>query len=448
MQYATTQDHPALFMEMRLGKTLVVIRRMLRCTPRGQDGLRVLVVAPTSALGSWERELHAEGQTEIVWLTGTKQERGKRLARAMLYTAAPCVWCLINKEGHLALPGIANAPWDAVVLDESTFIKNPKARVTKFFLQNFRDVPHRWVLTGTPNPESDMELWPQLAFLDGQAFGCKSFWAFRSRWYHQPFYGYDWTPKIGTATMIKNTLARRTLVMRRADVGMDVPKVYERRELPLPRRLQRIYDTACDEMLLMVRGKEISRTRYALVRTTWLRQLVSGFVDKRLEWAGKLDELVELLTGELAQEQVVVWFNYNHEIEAALGRLRKAGVQAELMTGAVKPKARAKLEARFRVGDFRVFLLQQAVAQTGMDLAAADTAIYFSPPLGTMARRQTEDRILNVAKKGPLLILDLVVKDTVDEALLESLQAKVTRGKWTMERVYRIMRRQQDGKTA
>jgi hypothetical protein len=441
MRYCGGQAHPALFMQMRLGKTLVTTRMIERYCPRDpKAGLRALIVAPNSALGSWDKELTLDGWGEgICHLQGTRAKRVDLLAQRH-------PWKLINKEGHLALPELTRVPWDAVVIDESTCIKNPKAKITKFFLNHFRDVPHRWALTGTPNPQSDLEFWPQLAWLDGRAFGCRTYWEFRTRFFAQDPWGYEWSPNVGTPTMIKREVARRAFVLSRAEAGLDVPKVYETRTLTLPRKLRKTYDELEDTLILEYEGEEVGRTEYEPVKLQWLRQMCGGFIDKELVWRAKLDELVDLLTGELANDQIVVWFNYNHEGRYAEKLLRRHGIDAVWVEGKTKDRP-GKLTA-FQNGTVRVILLQVKIAEMGCDLSAADTAIYFSPPFGVLARSQSEDRILEVYKKGPLLIIDLLVEDSVDTALHESLTAKVAGSKWTLRRVMEIMKRQQVARKA
>lgn len=440
--YTYRATHPALFMEMRLGKTLVAIRRIQAYPQRG-DRARILVVAPSSALGGWSRELAAEGET-FAFLQGTRKQRLGVLHKRCKGSRQ---WYLINKEGHLSLPEIANVPWTAVVLDESVFIKNPRTRVTKFFLKHFRDVPHRWVLTGTPNPESDLEFWAQMAFLDdnGNAFGCRSFWDFRAQKFRPKFWQHQYYPKPGTASAIKRELSKRAFIMSRRDAGMDVRKVYERRTFNLPRKIRSAYQTLEREFLLEIDNKELKRTAYAPVKMCWLRQLCGGYAQKNLVWSGKFEELLTLARGELRNEQFVVWFNFNIELDTAYYVLRRKQVMANRIRGKEKVKDRRRIIEDFRSGRTRVLLLQQAVAQTGLDLSAADTAIYFSPPLGAMARQQTEDRIVDVTKSGPLLILDFLVEDSVDEAILEALEGKEARSESILRRVYQIMQKNREG---
>ncbi len=442
LPYAIEQDHPAIFWEMRLGKTLFAIRRILRYIAlHAHLGLRILIVAPNSALGSWEDELVLEEEFDFVYLQGTAKER-------LVLLKEGHKWNLINKEGFIALPEVAYTydqstqdwvDWDVVVADESLFIMNPKAKVTKFFLKNFRGAAHRWVLCGLPNPQSDLQLWCQLAFLDGKAFRSNSYWSFRARFFEQFFY--EWEPKVNTATMIKNTLAKRVSILSRADVNLDVEKVYERRMVELPARLVKAYEDLENNFILDYRNFS-KDTKYAPVKLQWMRQLCNGFLEKQMVWDGKIQMLLELLTTELANDQVIIWFSFRHEIDAVYQFLRGVNIAVRWVDGRIEPRQRRKMVADFSQGKFRVFLLQIAIAVTGMNLSAADTSIYFGPPFGVNLRSQSEDRILDVMKTGPLLIIDLLVKDTVDTALLTSLQHRAANQKWSLKYVKRLIDKQ------
>ena len=75
--YTMRVAHPALFMEMRLGKTLVAIRRVKTYA----DCSKILVVGPYSVLSGWEDDLMSDGELGIWRLTGTAEERRERGAR-------------------------------------------------------------------------------------------------------------------------------------------------------------------------------------------------------------------------------------------------------------------------------------------------------------------------------------------------------------------------------
>lgn len=422
LQYALRVGNPALFLEMRLGKTLVAIRRAKLVRPRQPDGLRALVAAPSSALGSWQRDLDDEGQ-RVVWLTGTRK---KRLAAL---NADEPGWHLINKEGWLALREIGDVPWDVVVVDESTFIKNPRAKVTKFFMDKFRDAQVRMILTGTPAPEGEDDYYCQFKFLNGRAFGCKDYWSFRSK-HMQPNFVGGWDMKWASSDWVRRQVGLMACVIKRKDVGYDEQRVYEERVFEMPKPVRKSYDLIEEKFKLTWDGKEDMKTKWTGAQWQWCRQLCGGFVEDDMVWSAKLDELLSLLKSELADEQVVVWCSYNNEVAAVEAALRKKKVPCASMTGDTKLSDRLAIRDAFQKGTHRVLVLQQAIAQTGMDLSASDTAVYYSTPVGGFARQQTEDRILSLKKveRGtPMLFIDFVVEGTVDRDVMTLLDDKSAR---------------------
>lgn len=473
LPYLRQTQHPALLMEMRLGKTLLVVRRLahLQSATFGSakadgapDGgcvklpclgaaavvkLNVreapefihgesspgphLVVAPNSALGAWLVELRAEGVPEgsIALLSGPRKRR-----LALLGEKRP--WNLINWEGHRALPEIGKWPWGAVVCDESTAIKSPTAQVTKFFLQNFRAVPHRFILTGTINPESDLDIWCQLAFLDGHAWGCRTYWAARARYFKPSITGYGLVPRRGAQSMIRRQLAARAFILRRKDCGADTPKVYQRRRLELPGKWRKVYDQIEEEFALPApengAAGPAKETKYAAARYHWLRQLCGGYLDGALVWPGKLHELAYLLANDLRGEPLVVWFYYNSELKGARDFFTARKYSVTTLYGTLPPKRRLAEEARWQRGETQLLFVQQAIAAKGANFSRADTCAYYSTPLGALARQQTEDRIVDINRKTTTLILDLVVPGTVDEDAVDLAQDKQLRGAWTLER--------------
>lgn len=451
--YSRRAKNPGVFLDMRLGKTLVTIRRLLTYEPRDKRrGLRVLVVAPNPALDAWRDELPAEG-IEYNLLSGPRSARLKKLE------ANDSRFYLINKEGWLAVPEIGGADrceackgrgkvpdgdtkrvcytcrgkgynqappvirWDAAILDESVFIKNARARVTKFFLNSFWFVPHRWALTGLPNPEGSLDYICQMLWLNHSFMGFDNYWAFRAKYYKPDPRGYGWVPKPGVNKMINEEVGRTCLIMRRKDVNLEVDKIRQTRTLELSPKARKTYDKAERDFILEGDGLETESTLWRTTQYIWLRRLAGGVIDGKPFWSGKLNELKYLLTTELAKDPVVVWFNFNDEINEALKVLGMAKVKAVSLTGNDSPDVRRRVVREFRAGNVRVLLLQSKIAQYGLNLGAADTAIYFSEPVALNDRRQTEERILELGKRS-LLLINLIVKDTVDEDVNRALRLK------------------------
>jgi len=412
----------ALFMEMRLGKTLVVIRRLSllkKC--------RTLIVAPGSAIGSWEEELEKEGITDVGVLLGDRKSRVVELSFGKR-------WNLINKEGFLALPEISSVPWDALVLDESTFIKNPRAKVTKFFIQHFRSTPIKYILTGTPNPEGDLDLVCQFLFLNGELGGIHNYWTFRDKMCRPGYRKWEYHVTRTGKSVISHAVKTSSIVVKRSSVGLDVPKVTEARTLTFPPVLAKAYKTLERDFVYELEGQETEWHIYNTTQYVQLRRMCDGLgADGSLVWDGKIKEIVDLMKGELRGQKVVIWFVFKWSLYYCYTALSKAGIPVVHMWGDLKRGDREENRRAFQDGDAQVLLSTCAVAETGTNLSVADTAIYYSEPPGLQTRQQTEDRILVAGSSVPLLYVCLTTKGGVDRDVHEALKYKAWRSDKTLK---------------
>jgi SNF2 family DNA or RNA helicase len=72
----------------------------------------------------------------------------------------------------------------------------------------------------------------------------------------------------------------------------------------------------------------------------------------------------------------------------------------------------------------RFFVANPQAGGTGLTLTAANTAIYFSNSFSLEERLQSEDRCHRIGTKEPVVYIDLVAADTVDERIAAALQSK------------------------
>lgn len=430
-----------LFVEMRLGKTLCTIRAL-----RARSAVRfVLVVAPYSALLGWREELERERLPYAI-VDGSRRKRQVQLDMVRDYVVKAGKWqlyVLTNREAHRSVGAeLSRISWDAIVLDESTFVKNPRAAVTKFW-RRFPRAPRqiRVCLTGTPSPESALDYFEQLYFVDPTILGYSSYYEFRARCFHPV--AFDWRMHKDKKVWLAARLAHATYQLKRTDVNLGGIKVYERRTCRLPAEFQRVYDVAEREFVLeAVDGDEIRRTRSAGVLYSWLRQIAGGLVKgTSLASRHKTRLLDELLSSELRGEQCVVWCQYVNELSAALEVCRNYG-SAELIYGDVKLAERDRRMKRFQSGALRYLVCQPQTITYGARLDAAQTMIYYSTTESALTRAQTEDRIVNVARIGSVLIIDLVTEDTVDESIQSSLKSKESASASMTRMINNIKRRQ------
>ena len=164
-------DHPVccLMLDMGLGKTEITLSALWELALDRFDIGKILVIAPKRvATDTWPKELqkweHLTGLTASM-VIGSQRQREDALARpAFLY--------IINRENVSWL--VQNHRWDfdTVVIDELSSFKSNQAQRFKA-MKKVRPLVNRVIgLTGTPAPNSLLDLWPQMYLLDmGQRLG-------------------------------------------------------------------------------------------------------------------------------------------------------------------------------------------------------------------------------------------------------------------------------------
>lgn len=427
---ARTRTRFPLFWEMRLGKTLLTIRWVETLQPPPE---KILVVAPLSVLEVWEKELKLEGvrQYQIALLLGSAEQRLLKLIEMQ-----NAKWFLVNYEGLLQRrrPGenrsrpiaseITKMPWHCVILDESTRIRNPRADITKVVQNELGSVPYRTILSGLPNPESALDFFEQMKFINGSFLDCDTYWSFRQRYFQQLYGRWEWVPLKGTISLIKEAVAPFSLTRKQARMG--AAKVFETRRVNLPSKMRKLYERAENEYAL-----GLQETLYAPVQRTWCLRIAGGVVynsedDEILATSHhKVDELISLLLGELKNQRIVVFFRFNAEINLVAEKLRKKKLEFVIINGSVSRSERIKRRAQIQYSNGTALILcQTRCVQFGLDFSFCPTAIYFSNWDDYEIRAQSEDRIIHPKKKEPSLYIDLVTRESVDEDILDALKDK------------------------
>jgi ATP-dependent DNA helicase len=74
--------------------------------------------------------------------------------------------------------------------------------------------------------------------------------------------------------------------------------------------------------------------------------------------------------------------------------------------------------------DYKIFLLSTRAGGQGINLASADTVILFDSDFNPQQDLQAQDRCHRIGQKRPVIVYRLATKDTVEESLLNSADAK------------------------
>jgi SNF2 family DNA or RNA helicase len=404
----------ALLWEMRVGKTTTLIQGLHTFGP-------VLIVCPKPVMAVWMEELRADGFAGESMAISSKEAREPWILPT--FTVA-------NYECVMRMPEDLLAQFQTVILDEAVRIKNPQAKIAKFFVENFRQAK-RIVASGNIAPESPLEYFTPMKFLYDEWMGCKNFWVFRNRYFTCDFKGWAWWPKsAGVRERIKNAVAESASILTRKQIGMANQKIYEKRVIPLPDRTRKLYNEMEQKFAVTLPSGAMIETMHVITQVNYLAQIAGGGTKDELISDHKTKELLSLLQGELANEKVVVWFRYNFELNRVADALLDAGIPCGFLFGGVDAYHRRETQKSFNEGRTRVLLVQVKVGLYGLNLSTSSTAIYYSLPLSGNERTQSEDRIEHRNKKEPLLYVDLVAEKTIDEDIRKALFGKHRDSRW------------------
>ncbi|HQD22560.1 MAG TPA: DEAD/DEAH box helicase, partial [Arachnia sp.] len=404
--------------EMGLGKTVQALALALSAKERGALRGPVLVVAPTSVIGTWSAEAAKFAPSlNTVAVTATAAKRGEPLATSI--DGADVVvtsYTLLRLESdeYRALD------WGAVLLDEAQFVKNHASKAYQAVRKLNAGV--KIALTGTPLENNLMDLWSLLSitapglFPDPKAFTT----AFR-----RPIEAGD-TEALGRLhRRIRPLILRRT----KAAVAAELP---EKQEQIVPVELspghRRLYDRHLARERQKVLGLlgDLGRNRITILRSlTLLRQLSLSpalIDDAHPAASAKIDTLVEML-GEVIAEghRALVFSQFTGFLGLIRERLTAEGIGYAYLDGRTRDRAGAI--AGFREGDAPVFLISLKAGGFGLTLTEADYVFILDPWWNPAAESQAIDRTHRIGQDKPVNVYRLVASDTIEEKVVE-LQAR------------------------
>ncbi len=407
--------------DMGLGKTVQTLAWLLHVAtdhagaalrrddaPEGAP-FRALVVCPKSVTHGWlaETARFAPG-LEIAPFNTDMCSAAAAVARA------PQVLVANYTQLRLHAAAFRTVAWDAVVLDEGQFIKNPGSQVA-VSARSLR-ARHRVVLTGTPIENRLSDLWSLFAFTQPGLLGDQA--GFR-RQYHEA----DPAALARLHRRVRHFLLRRTKAQAAPDLP---PRTEDEIIVGLEGGQRLLYDAELKRARAQLLGVEtksaLDAVRFhVLASLLRLRQICChpALVDPAHADlpSAKLEALLERVE-ELAEEghQVLVFSQFVGMLEIIRDRLVAAGIGHLMLTGATEN--RSGLVETFQTDKTRtVFLLSLKAAGFGLNLTAASYAILYDPWWNPAAEAQAIDRIHRIGQTRPVIAYRLLAEGTVEEKI-------------------------------
>jgi SNF2 family DNA or RNA helicase len=439
IDHILSHTHCGLFLDMGLGKTVSTLTAIDRLIYEELAVNKALVIAPKRVAESvWVQEAAKWSHLShlrISVVAGNERQRLAALAvKADIY--------MLGRDNVVWLCGVYGGsmlPFDALIVDESSSFKNAKSlrfKALKLVQPCFKIVV---LLTGTPAPNSLIDLWPQIYLLDrGERLG-KTITSFRDTFFtpdkRQGHIVYSYNILKGSEEAIHGAIGDICMSMKARDY-LDLPeRITNIIRIPMPEKVRKEYKAFEREKVLEIFTEDVPITAAsAAALSNKLLQYANGAVYDRDKVPHevhtlKIEALAEIMEQAQGQPVLVAW-TYRSDADRIEKHFKK-----------YKPK---RLEGDKDVlawnrGEYEMMLMHPASGGHGLNLqAGGHIIVWFGQIWSPELEQQLNTRLDRQGQPEPVIVNKLVLEGTMDEKVIASQNEKEANQNSLMEAVKHI----------
>lgn len=423
-----------IFVGMGIGKSAACLARLADLF-LSAEAVAALVVAPLRVANlTWPMEVKQWDQFRWMRVANLRTESGQR---AFLYGSAHIY--VINYEGLNTLVSLVerrggSIPYDVAIFDELTRAKNPSSKRINLYRRKVPRAARNWGLTGTPMPNSWIDLFAQVRLIDnGERLGA-NFLEFKKTYFYSTYVpwqqangmedGGKWKEKNQTASILEEKLSDITVTLKSSD-WLNIPDtVIEDVEIQFTPELHRRYVTLEEELVIELRKDKIINVASAAALVTKLLQFTSGHMYDDQKEAHPIHNLKFDALKKIAKRETQPLFVaciFQHE----QSRIREQFPHARFFADAKSIRDQEQLIKDWNVGKIQMLVAHPASAGHGLNLQHGSNIIVWVSL--TYSREQYEQMIARLARRGQeriVRVYRLMIPGTVDDAVAEALAFK------------------------
>lgn len=401
---------------------------------------RVLVVAPTSVVSVWPKEIAEVANFKVTCraLLGTKEQRIQMIDSLRAFPFKALKVAVINYESvwrEGIFEKLQEFDADLIIADESQRIKTHDAAQSKAMHTLGDQARYKLILSGTPVQNNAIDIFSQYRFLDASIFG-KNFYQFRNR--YAIMGGFNHRQILGYKDMDELIRKEHSIAFRiTKEEAIDLPEqTFITRKVQLDKKERDLYDRIKrDSYAELDSGGSVTATT-VLTKLLRLQQLTGGFLAQddsekpTLVSRAKLDALSDIVEDYVigSGRKLVIFARFISEVKEIMKLMDKQlpkGKKHVAIYGDIKKEERGPIIKQFQEDpDTVVFVGQIDTAGTGITLTAADTCVYYSKNFNYATYSQSLSRIHRIGQRNVCTYIDLEVEKTVDELISKSLAKK------------------------
>lgn len=421
VSFLAHMDNCILADEPGLGKTLQAIGAIVYLNLK-----QVLIVCPASLKSNWQNEIYKWTKMKSTIIKNEIVDGINIINYEML-----------DKISH-------DFKWEVIVADESHALKNRKAKRTKAFADIAKSANRVWLLSGTPVLNRPIELVSQLEILNRiDRFG--GYWKFQLRYCNGHVNNWGHWDFTGSSNLEELKEKLETIMIRRSKddvLGelpektvsttlLDIPDIegYNKFKDNLREEINNSKAEIKDIYRQLSGMTDIEKASYltGLRKNKHYQTLISTALSsiekiKQEVVRQKLLVINDILEPLIANRIKTVVFT-THKSTAFL--LNSSFPNSVIITGDTPVAQRQQIVDEFQNNkDILFFFGTMRTIGTGITLTEATNAIFIELDWTPSIHRQAEDRIHRIGSMYPVTIKYLVMKDTIEEDIIDLLMQK------------------------
>ncbi|MDF5720643.1 MAG: DEAD/DEAH box helicase [Rhizonema sp. PD37] len=420
--------------DMGLGKSVQVIARLVQ--EREEDMseiahalLPTLLIAPTSVVGNWQREI-AKFAPQLKTMV---HHGSDRLQNADFPTACQehdvviTSFTLVRLDEKL----LNSIEWQRIVIDEAQNIKNPKAAQTKAILK--LSAKHKLALTGTPVENRLLDLWSIFNFLNPGYLGKEA--QFRKS-FEIPIQKDNDRVKSATLKKLVEPLILRRVKTDQSIIS-DLPdKVEQKLYTNLTKEQASLYEIVVkdvEEKLQTAEGIQ----RKGLILSTLMKlkqicnhpaQFLQDGSEFSTERSHKLSRISEMVEEALSEGESLLIFSQFTEVCEKIEKHLKHFLHCNTyyLHGGTSRKRREQMIGEFQELDTEpsVFILSLKAGGVGITLTKANHVFHFDRWWNPAVENQATDRAFRIGQKKNVFVHKFVAIGTLEERIDQMIEDK------------------------
>jgi SNF2 family DNA or RNA helicase len=323
--------------------------------------------------------------------------------------------------------------FSGIILDESALIKNYDSQSARRMrvLSKKDQIKYFYLLSGKPAPNNDAEYFSQMKIIDPETFHMTrndfldEFFTLNK--FNKP------TAKQTKSKMLAKMVSNRSLVISKEDC-LDLPKttnIVNSVELDIEsfKKYASMYQNFVTEVeTIVAEGKKV-KANSNLASIMKLRQIANGFIldenhipyqihDKKIS---RLEEILE----EIGSNQIVIWHNFDYELEMISKLLNKMG--KTFVTANGNTKNLDENIKSFKDNKVDIIVANLKTLKYGVTLVNSHYAVYYSVSYSYEDYYQSQARNHRYGQEHECTYFFILSEDTIDINIYNTLIGKESR---------------------